>query len=63
MTRPILREIPLSEAVPMKPGQCYMTLSPGQWDGLLSAAYADGWTLLELDEEENPIRAYQRVVN
>lgn len=63
MTRPVLHEIPLSEAVPMKPGQCYMTLSPGQWDGLLQSAYQDNWILLELDDSERPIRAYQRDVN
>jgi hypothetical protein len=35
-------------------------MSPGQWDATLSRAYADGWILLELDEREVPVRAYQR---
>jgi len=32
----------------------------GQWDALLARAYEDGWTLLELDENEVPVRAYRK---
>jgi hypothetical protein len=38
----------------------YVTLSAGQWDDLLAAAYDDGWVLLELDDDEQPVRAYRR---
>lgn len=38
-----------------------MTMGVEQWDGLLSAAYAAGFILLELDENETPVRAYRRV--
>jgi hypothetical protein len=31
-----------------------------QWDGLLSAAYAAGFILLELDKNETGVRAYRR---
>jgi hypothetical protein len=37
-----------------------MTLSIGQWDGLLAQAYKAGWVLLELDDDENIVRAYHR---
>jgi hypothetical protein len=37
-----------------------MTMSDGQWDPLLSAAYEQGWILLELDEKEQPVRAYRK---
>jgi hypothetical protein len=36
-------------------------MSEGQWDTILAAAYAAGWTLLELDDDEQPVRAYRRV--
>jgi hypothetical protein len=35
-------------------------MSEGQWDALLSAAYAQGCILLELDADERPVRAFQR---
>jgi hypothetical protein len=37
-----------------------VTMSEGQWDALLSAAYAHGFILLELDDDEQPVRAFQR---
>jgi hypothetical protein len=37
-----------------------VTMSRGQWDGLLADAYERGWILLELDENEKPIRAYRK---
>jgi hypothetical protein len=43
------------------PGARIMTMGVGQWDGFLSAAYAAGFILLELDENETPVRAYRRV--
>ena len=39
-----------------------VTLSPGQWDKLLQAAYDAGHTLLELDAYEVPVRAYRKRV-
>jgi hypothetical protein len=38
-----------------------MTMSSGQWDALLAAAYEDGWVLLEVDEHETPVKAYQKI--
>jgi hypothetical protein len=56
-----LRPFPLADVLPLgKPGQRVMTMGEGQWDGLLSAAYAQGWILLELDDDEVPVRAYRR---
>ena len=60
MTRPALREIPLGEAVPLKAGTVTVTMSAGQWDGLLQAAYDGGFVLLELDDDELPVRAFQK---
>jgi hypothetical protein len=58
-TRPtVLNEIPL-DGIFLKP-QLIVTMSVGQWDGLLAAAYDSGWVLLELDDIETPIRAYRR---
>jgi hypothetical protein len=37
-----------------------VTMSRGQWDSLLAAAYEAGWTLLELDEHEKPVRAFRK---
>ena len=62
MKRPAdLRSIPLATVLPIRPGLGEMiTMARDQWDGLLSAAYADGWVLLEMDEQDQPVKAYQR---
>lgn len=60
MTRPWLDRVPLDQAIPIRPGRITITMSVGQWDGLLAAAYEHGCTLLELDENERPVAAYRR---
>ena len=57
-----LRPFPLDDVLPLgsRPGQLVMTMTQGQWDAMLSAAYTDGWVLLELDENEKPVRAYRK---
>lgn len=40
----------------------YVTKSVGQWDSFLQNAYDQGWTLLELDAKERPVRAYRRAL-
>jgi hypothetical protein len=56
--------MPLAEALSAlsraTPGTCVITMSTGQWDTLLAAAYADGWILLEVDDDERPVRAFQK---
>lgn len=37
-----------------------MTVSRGQWDALIESAYKRGWVLLEMDENEKAVRAYQK---
>ncbi len=37
-----------------------VTMSPGQWDALLQAAYDARWTLLEVDADEVPVKAYRK---
>lgn len=59
-TRGNLRPLPLSNVLP---GALIMTMGIGQWDALLARAYDDGWTLIELDENEVPIRAYRKHYN
>lgn len=71
MRRPVLDEVPVEkvrreflggpEARGGK-GIVVITMSPGQWDGLLSGAYDGGHILLEVNEHEVPIRAYRRRV-
>jgi hypothetical protein len=58
MKRPVLNETPLG-GIMMKPA-VIVTMSVGQWDGLLAAAYDRGHILLELDDNETPIKAYRR---
>jgi hypothetical protein len=41
-------------------GVVFVTMSVGQWDGVLQGAYDACCVLLELNDEELPIRAYQR---
>jgi hypothetical protein len=59
MTRPQLHQIPLTE-VRFAAGTLTVTMSVGQWDMLLKAAYDMGHTLLELDADEQPVAAYRR---
>lgn len=58
MKRPELNEISL-HGVLDKP-TVLITMSTGQWDELLQAGYNAGHTLLELDENEIPARAYRK---
>jgi hypothetical protein len=59
-----LRPYPLADALAAvagrTPGTLIITMSEGQWDALLAASYAQGWILLELDENETPVRAYRK---
>lgn len=57
--RPALRAIPLSEGW-LKAGEVTVTMSVGQWDLMLANAYEAGFILLELDDDERPVRAYQK---
>ncbi len=57
MKQPILIEIPLPE---IRPGGAYITMSKGQWDALLAAAYEARWFLLEVDDREMVVKAYQK---
>lgn len=61
MKRPELHEIAISDAI----NRCIftVTMSTGQWDGFLESAYNAGAALLELDENEMPVRAYQKRMN
>jgi hypothetical protein len=58
--RPRLRRVPLSGMLPPRSGFAYVTMSEGQWNTLLATAYRTGWVLLEVDEDENIVRAYRR---
>ena len=60
-----LHPFPVAEAMKALlggvPQACVMTMGIQQWDGLLSAAYIAGFILLELDENEKPVRAFKKV--
>lgn len=59
-----LRPMPLDEALRAvsgaRPGTLVITMGEGQWDATLSMAYAAGWILLEVDADEQPVRAYRK---
>lgn len=59
MQRPKLREIPQPWLVE---GEVTVTMSIDQWDPLLAAAYDEGFILLELDDDENPVNGYQKAM-
>jgi len=69
MRRPALNEIDLDDAMNVllgnsgKKGAAVMTMARGQWDALLNAAYQSGWTLLEVDDNERPVKAYRRAAS
>jgi hypothetical protein len=59
VTRPPLRPIPLANGW-LVAGNVTVTMSVGQWDALLAASYEAGFILLELDDDERPVAAYQK---
>jgi hypothetical protein len=61
MKRPVLNEIPLNSET-MRKFRLTVTMSIGQWDGILAASYDRGATLLELDDYGAPIKAYRRKI-
>ena len=59
MKRPKLTEVSMNR---IKESRLIITMSPGQWDALLEAAYDQGAILLEIDEHDHPVKAYQRKI-
>jgi hypothetical protein len=61
-----LQRYPLAEAMAAALGQrgatIVVTMSEGQWDALLAAAYEQDAILLEVDTNEMPVRAYRKEV-
>lgn len=57
MKRPILDQVELNKA---KTCKLIITMSSGQWDALLDEGYNRGALLLEIDQNEQPVRAFQR---
>ena len=66
-SRPHLNALDLEEAMAQitghRPGHVIITMSEGQWDAMLEASYSAGFTLLEVNDEEIPVRAYCRKGN
>lgn len=58
MKRPELHEISIYSVLDRP--SVLITMSAGQWDPLLEAAYDTGATLIELDVNEIPARAYRK---
>ena len=59
--RPVLRSIPLADVLPLGSRPVVvMTMSLGQWDAILASSYELGFVLLELDDDERPVAAYQK---
>lgn len=63
MKRPVLNKVSLDDVMNGLLGgkpSATVTMSQGQWDGFLQAAYDTGHNLIELDENEIPVRAYRK---
>lgn len=58
--RPKLTAIPVATVWPPKPGQMTVTIEEGEWNIIIEICYAAGWVLIEVDEQEQVIRAYQK---
>ena len=59
--RPALRRVPLADVLPLGSRPvAVVTMSIGQWDALLQTSYDGGFLLLELDDRERPVAAYQK---
>jgi Mlc titration factor MtfA (ptsG expression regulator) len=65
MKRPVLNIVSLDDVMNGLLGgkpSVNITMSQGQWDALLQAAYDAGHNLIELDDNEIPVRAYRKMV-
>ena len=63
MKRPVLNEVPLNPVMESLLGgkpSVNVTMSIGQWDEFLQAAYDAGHNLIEMDDNEIPVRAYRK---
>jgi hypothetical protein len=58
MDRPQLMEIPLKDALCLKPATITITIDEGAWDYLIKSVYENGGTLIEI-RDEMPIRAFR----
>src|SRR5262245_268539 len=55
-----LNTLPVDDVWPQKATNLYVTVSTGQpWDGLHRGAYDAGGIVLELNDNEEPVRAYR----
>jgi hypothetical protein len=61
LRRPILNEVPL--VLDFSLSTITVTMSIGQWDGLLQAAYDYGANVLELDDNEKPVHLYRKDIH
>lgn len=41
-----------------RPGSAIITIDVGAWSEMLAACYDNGWILVEMDEDERPVRAF-----
>jgi hypothetical protein len=57
--QPKLQRIPIPSMADLR-GQLAITMRKGQWDVILSAAYSQGATLLEIDDNEKIAAAYRK---
>ncbi len=63
MKRPVLNKVSLDDVMNGLLGgkpSAIVTMSQGQWDGFLQAAYDAGHNLIEMDENEIPVLAYRK---
>lgn len=63
MKRPVLNKVSLDDVMngllDGKPS-VNVTMSPGQWDTFLQCAYDAGHNLIEVDDNEMPVKAYRK---
>jgi len=62
MERPKLNEVPLGMTIfggGVSTSENIL-MGPGEWEEELQVAYDAGHTLIEFDESEQPVRAYQK---
>ena len=63
MKRPVLNKVSLGDVVNGLLGgkpSVTVTMSQGQWDRFLQAAYDAGHNLIEVDDNEMPVKAYRK---
>jgi hypothetical protein len=63
MIRPLLNEVSLDKVMAIKGPHVTVNVDQGEWDWVRQSFYDQGLIIVELDEDETPVKAYQKLLD